>query len=560
MEANFRVGQYVLEKPLGIGGMAEVWLARNAYLGTPAAIKFLNQAYAGVSEIEQRFLNEGKRQGGLNHPNIIKVYGFEYVDNRSFLILQYIDGEPLDHVLHRLGRLDPPEALRIGISVLNALDYAHEHNIVHRDIKPSNILLDENRIPYLGDFGIVLATNEKRITRAGTAMGTALYMSPEQITDPASVDRRADIYSIGCVLYEMLAGQPPFHPPSSGTGDTDFAVKMAHVQQSPPPLRQRNPSLAPELEAVIMRCLAKNPAERYRTCREVRDALSLAMVARPVQPRPFEAPPPIRPPEPSQVFAPPAYVPPQQFVPPAPAHVPVAATPPLTYVPTLAPQRSRGPMWVGISLGLVALIVVLVIALKPKNTGGGGETDLQRQERLKDEALKGQQQKEEQARKEKELRDQQAKEAEQQEVSKAEADETAFSQAQEQAMNGLNGNWHSASFHNNCAKADINVAATYMDLQGNWVTQGWWKVSSLAVVNPKLYSNSPVMYFYAYSVKPALYWNSAADTIDVPVVENRFMHRTSSPALGTNKHTVKMMKSTFANTYGRHDYLFTCGT
>jgi serine/threonine protein kinase len=280
MEANFRVGQYVLERPLGEGGMAEVWLGRNIHLGTPAAIKFLSQAYAGVADIEKRFLNEGRRQGSLNHPNIIKVYGFEYVENRSFLILQFIGGESLDDLLRRSGRLEPAEASRIAISVCNALDCAHEHSIVHRDIKPSNILLDENRTPYLGDFGIVLATNEKRITRTGTAMGTALYMSPEQIKEPSTVDRRSDVYSFGCVLYEMLTGEPPFNPDSGGQGDTDFTIKLAHVQQAPPPLRQKNPALSPEMEAVVMRCLAKSPAERYGTCRELRDALSAAMVGR----------------------------------------------------------------------------------------------------------------------------------------------------------------------------------------------------------------------------------------------------------------------------------------
>jgi hypothetical protein len=280
MEANFRVGQYVLERPLGEGGMAEVWLGRNIHLGTPAAVKFLSQGYAGNADIEQRFLNEGRRQGLLNHPNIIKVYGFEYVENRSFLILQFIGGESLDDLLRRSGRLEPAEAVRIAISVCNGLDCAHEHAIVHRDIKPSNILLDENRTPYLGDFGIVLATNEKRVTRTGTAMGTALYMSPEQIREPSSVDRRSDIYSFGCVLYEMLAGEPPFNPASTGQGDTDFAIKLAHVQQAPTALRHKNPALSPEIEAVVMRCLAKNPVERYGTCRELRDALSTAMVAR----------------------------------------------------------------------------------------------------------------------------------------------------------------------------------------------------------------------------------------------------------------------------------------
>lgn len=279
MGANTVVGQYVLERPLGEGGMAEVWLARNLHLGTPAAIKFLNRSYAGHSEIEQRFLNEGRRQGALNHPNIVKVYGFEYVGNRSFLILQYIDGEPLDRRLQRFGRLDPVETVRIATGVLNALECAHNNNIVHRDIKPSNILLDANGFPYLGDFGIVLAMNEQRMTKAGTVMGTSYYMSPEQITTPARVDHRADIYSFGCVLYEMLCGRPPFDVPSTGQGDTDFAIKMAHVQHTPPPLRQFNPAISPQIEAVVMRCLAKNPDYRFRTCAELRDALAAAVGA-----------------------------------------------------------------------------------------------------------------------------------------------------------------------------------------------------------------------------------------------------------------------------------------
>jgi len=281
MQQNFRVGQYVLDRQLGEGGMAEVWLARNVHLGNEAAVKFLNRAYAGVEEIEHRFLNEGRRQASLSHPNIVKVYGFEYVDGHSFLILQYVEGESLEHLLARAGRLDPPEASRLAISILNGLDYAHERQMVHRDIKPSNILIDVNGFPYIGDFGIVLAINEKRVTRTGTSMGTALYMSPEQITRTSSVDRRSDIYSFGCVLYEMLTGQPPFDPPSTGDFDTDFAIKMAHVQEPPPPLRQRNSAISPEVEAVVLRCLAKNPEDRFRTCREVRDALSAAMVARP---------------------------------------------------------------------------------------------------------------------------------------------------------------------------------------------------------------------------------------------------------------------------------------
>jgi serine/threonine protein kinase len=273
MEPNYRVGQYMLEKPLGVGGITEVWLGRHVHWGTLAAVKCLNRAYAGVAGIEQRFLDEGLRQGSLDHPNIVKVYGYEFVENRNFLILQYVNGSSLADLLVSAGRLEPTEAVRLGISLCDALNYAHERGVVHRDLKPSNILLDANRTPYLGDFGIVLAPNESDMTRAGTIMGTVLYMSPEQIVTPNSVDHRSDLYSFGCVLFEMLAGEPPFNAASAGQDHTGLAIMRGHLYQTPH-LRQNNPALPPWLDAVVMRCLAKIPAERYCTGREVRDALS----------------------------------------------------------------------------------------------------------------------------------------------------------------------------------------------------------------------------------------------------------------------------------------------
>src|SRR4051812_30756957 len=173
MEANFRVGQFILEKRIGEGGMAEVWLARNVHLGTPVAVKFLIPQFGGRKDIEERFLNEGKRQGALDHPNIVKVFGFEYVDDRSFLLLQYIEGESLeDRILRNQRRPLPFNSIRdIATGVLNALDFAHARHIVHRDVKPSNILLDASDHAFLGDFGIVLAMNERRLTRTGTVMG-----------------------------------------------------------------------------------------------------------------------------------------------------------------------------------------------------------------------------------------------------------------------------------------------------------------------------------------------------------------------------------------------------
>jgi len=284
MEAGFRVGQFVLEKFLGEGGMAEVWLGRNPHIGTTAAIKFLNQQFALSREVEERFLNEGRRQGSLDHPNIVKVYGFEYVGSQGFLILQYIDGDPLDFRLQR-GRMGDDEMLRVSRGVLSALSCAHTAGIVHRDIKPSNILLGRRGEPYLGDFGIVRAMGESSRTRTTARIGTPNYMSPEQITRPKEVDHRADIYSFGIVLYEMLTGRVPFDT-GADPNSSDFLVELAHVQTPPPPPRSLNPAIRPAVEQVVLKCLAKEPAQRYFTCEELSDALARAMVEPALQKRP----------------------------------------------------------------------------------------------------------------------------------------------------------------------------------------------------------------------------------------------------------------------------------
>src|SRR5688572_14143880 len=157
MHAGYRVGQFILERRLGEGGMAEVWLGRNVHLGSLAAVKFLNEQYAAREDIAGRFLNEGRRQGALDHPNIVKVYGFDYAEGRSFLIMQFVDGEALDQRLQRTGPMNIAQALPIANGILQALEFAHSRHIVHRDVKPSNVLIDGQGTAYLGDFGIVLA-------------------------------------------------------------------------------------------------------------------------------------------------------------------------------------------------------------------------------------------------------------------------------------------------------------------------------------------------------------------------------------------------------------------
>jgi phosphate transport system substrate-binding protein len=290
MHAEVKIGQYVLVRKLGEGGMAEVWEARHIHLGSSAAVKFLLPSLAGDPELEDRFLNEGKRQARLQHPNIVQAIDFIQQNGRSYLIMQYVDGENLEAKLkEESGPLPLSEVHTISWDILSALDYAHSLGVVHRDVKPSNILLDRSGRVWLSDFGIALALSEEpRLTRTGTAIGTAIYMSPEQIVRPREVDRRADIYSFGCVLYAMLCGSPPF-----GTGgETDFYIKDCHVRTSPPPLIYRNPAISPALEQVALKCLEKDPAKRFQSCGAAMSALDAAISGEAgITPAPFPPPP-----------------------------------------------------------------------------------------------------------------------------------------------------------------------------------------------------------------------------------------------------------------------------
>ena len=272
--AERRVGSYVLEQKLGEGGMAEVWKARHQVLGTYVAIKFLSAGYAGTPDVEQRFLNEGKKQARLFHPNIVSAYDFIYADGRSYLIMKFIEGESLDELLFRLqAPLQLPQVLAISTDVLHALEYAHTQNIVHRDIKPSNILIEKGERALVTDFGVAMVVGEKRVTRVGMAIGTPHYMSPEQILGSADIDRRADIYSFGCVLYQMLTGKAPFEA-AEGEDDTEFIIQDKHVRQQPVPPRQWNPYIPEHIERAVLKCLEKKAADRFISCQDLLTALT----------------------------------------------------------------------------------------------------------------------------------------------------------------------------------------------------------------------------------------------------------------------------------------------
>jgi serine/threonine protein kinase len=269
-----QVGSYILEQKLGEGGMAEVWKARHQVLGTYVAIKFLSAGYAGNPDIEQRFLGEGKKQARLFHPNIVSAYDFIYAEGRSYLIMKFIEGESLDELLFRLQAPMPlPQVLAVSTDVLHALEYAHTQNIVHRDIKASNILIEKGERALVTDFGVAMVVGEKRVTRVGMAIGTPHYMSPEQILGLTDIDRRADIYSFGCVLYQMLTGKAPFEA-AEGEDDTEFIIQDKHVRQQPVPPRQWNPYIPEHIERAVLKCLEKKATDRFLSCQDLLAALT----------------------------------------------------------------------------------------------------------------------------------------------------------------------------------------------------------------------------------------------------------------------------------------------
>ncbi len=288
MDASLRE-RYAIEREIGHGGMATVYLARDIRHDRPVAIKVLNPALAASLGAE-RFLLEIRVTARLQHAHILPLLDsgmLEPAQGRSpFYVMPYVEGESLRDRLEREHQLPVADALRIAGDVADALAYAHGHGVVHRDIKPENILLSGSQA-MVADFGIARAASlagGERLTQTGLALGTPHYMSPEQAADGRSVDARTDIYALGCVLYEMLAGQPPF------TGPTAQAVVARSMTEPAPPVRTVRPTVSADIERIIGRALAKVPADRFGTAAEMGQALSQAgatpAVSAPHRPRP----------------------------------------------------------------------------------------------------------------------------------------------------------------------------------------------------------------------------------------------------------------------------------
>ncbi|MER5379224.1 Stk1 family PASTA domain-containing Ser/Thr kinase [Streptomyces sp. NPDC002688] len=274
-------GRYELSHVLGRGGMAEVYLAHDIRLGRTVAVKTLRADLARDPSFQARFRREAQSAASLNHPAIVAVYdtGEDYIDNTSipYIVMEYVDGSTLRELLHSGRRLLPERSMEMTIGILQALEYSHRAGIVHRDIKPANVMLTRNGQVKVMDFGIARAMGDSGMTMTQTAavIGTAQYLSPEQAKGE-QVDARSDLYSTGCLLYELLTVRPPF------VGDSPVAVAYQHVREEPQPPSVFDPEITPEMDAIVLKALVKDPDYRYQSADEMRADIEACLDGQPV--------------------------------------------------------------------------------------------------------------------------------------------------------------------------------------------------------------------------------------------------------------------------------------
>ncbi|WP_003541065.1 Stk1 family PASTA domain-containing Ser/Thr kinase [Desulfotomaculum nigrificans] len=257
--------RYEILEQLGGGGMALVWKGKDTFLNRLVTIKVLRPEYASDQDFVRRFRREAQAVASLSHPNIVSIYDVGQENDAHYLVMEYVDGESLKELIRREAPLAPGRVVQIGRQIAEALEHAHENNIIHRDVKPHNILITKTGRAKLTDFGIAQAS-AATVTHTDTIVGSVHYISPEQAKgEPAGP--KSDIYSLGVVLYEMLTGQVPYQ------GDGAISVALKHIQEQPPSLRQINPKVPEDLEKVVLRAMDKIPDRRQKSARALADDL-----------------------------------------------------------------------------------------------------------------------------------------------------------------------------------------------------------------------------------------------------------------------------------------------
>ncbi|MBK5232105.1 MAG: PASTA domain-containing protein [Thermoleophilia bacterium] len=265
-EGDLIDGRYRIEALIGSGGMADVWLAEDLHLPRRVALKVLHGHFARDPEFIERFRREAESAAALQHVNIVSIFDRGQVDDTYYIAMAYLDGRTLRDLI--LTGLTPPESVAIARQILEAAGFAHRHGVIHRDLKPLNVIVDATGLATVTDFGIARA-GVSDMTETGSVMGTAHYLSPEQ-AQGLDVGPQSDLYSVGVVLYECLAGRVPFE------GDSAVAVALKQMQEEPVPPSAWNPSVSPALDAVVMRALRKEPYERFPDAESFIDALDAA--------------------------------------------------------------------------------------------------------------------------------------------------------------------------------------------------------------------------------------------------------------------------------------------
>jgi serine/threonine-protein kinase len=353
-------GRYQVIEHLGTGGMADVYCAHDLQLGRKVALKLLHDRFAEDEEFLERFRREASSAAGLQHQHVVSVYDRGQADGTSYIAMEYVSGRTLKQLVTEEGALDPARAVDLTVQILRAARFAHRRGIIHRDFKPQNVIVDEEGRAKVTDFGIARA-GASDMTQTGSIMGTAQYLSPEQAQGHA-VGARSDLYSIGIILYELLTGRVPFN------ADSAVTVALKQVSETPTPPSRINTKVTPELEAVVLRALAKEPEQRFADADEFIAALQAASSRMPSAaaiaaaeaaaaslpaPESRRRTPPPPPPGPH----------PTGVLPVEPHQVEIVRQP---LPPRAARTRPRWP-WLALgALALLALIIAIVMIAVPK--------------------------------------------------------------------------------------------------------------------------------------------------------------------------------------------------